>query len=691
MSLRKYFSALLFLLAASGSALAAPIYTMHFLPSDFSAAALDHQGRVVGTAGGGAAIWSRASTTYLNALLPGSEGLAINGAGAVAGRIGNSGFVYDGGAVTTFALGGAQATWATGINDAGQVAGVGRLGFGEHAGFRYANGGFTDMGNFGGLLGVASAINAGGQLAGFAALSLDTWYDPERHAAVFRDGALVDLGTLGGRVSEASDINDAGFAVGWSETGIAFEERPFLYAPDGASLLDLGTLGGSAGRAQGINNAGTVVGLSGIANPGIFDYHAFIWGAGGMLDLNTLVTSSDWTLVAATDVNDAGQILAQACNGDASECRAVRLDLVTAVPEPGTWSLVGAGLALLLWRARRRTLPFAAAALLAAPLATAQTLPQYTATFLPAGFTATAINAGGQISGYNGSAALWDGNGMRDYAAVAPGSSAFGLDSRGQLVGAWQGDAYAFAPGALRNVGRTGLWDSAFAVAINDSGVIAGRGFWVGGERTRGFVLASGVLRMIPSLGGDWTEVAAINRSGHVTGTAAGEGPFVNPSTRAFIYRDRILRPLGTLGGERSVGTDINDAGQVVGHSETGQEDEFGNMVIRPFLYAAGVMRNLGGLANPGNYGSARGLNNAGQVVGETIDANFEQRAFLWIGGTMYDLNALAALPPDWLLVSARDINDRGQILARACRFEDCLDLRLDPAPAAASTAEPEA
>lgn len=167
-----------------------------------------------------------------------------------------------------------------------------------------------------------------------------------------------------------------------------------------------------------------------------------------------------------------------------------------------------------------------------------------------------------------------------------------------------------------------------------------------------------------------------------MTGTAAGEGPFVNPATRAFIFRDRSMRALGTLGGERSAAADINDAAEVVGNSETGEEDELGNLVVRPFLYAGGVMRDLGALDEGSSYGAARGLDNAGRVVGETLSTTFEQRAFLWLGGTMHDLNALATLPPDWLLVTARDINDAGQILARACRFEDCLFVRLDPAPA---------
>jgi hypothetical protein len=45
----------------------------------------------------------------------------------------------------------------------------------------------------------------------------------------------------------------------------------------------------------------------------------------------------------------------------------------------------------------------------------------------------------------------------------------------------------------------------------------------------------------------------------------------------------------------------------------------------------------------------------------------------------MRDLHALTGLPAGWVLVSARDINDRRQILARACLAEDCTMVRLDP------------
>jgi probable HAF family extracellular repeat protein len=64
-----------------------------------------------------------------------------------------------------------------------------------------------------------------------------------------------------------------------------------------------------------------------------------------------------------------------------------------------------------------------------------------------------------------------------------------------------------------------------------------------------------------------------------------------------------------------------------------------------------------------GTRSAAYGVNDAGQVVGESQTAgNAAQHAFLYSHGVMIDLNDL--LPPDsgWVLWSARDINSSGQI-----------------------------
>lgn len=705
MSLRKHFinKLLLALLVLPSLAMAAPLYRMTWLPQDFTAAGLDGAGRVVGTAQGGAAVWSTSGTTYLAALLPGSEGLAINNSGAIVGRLGSDAFVYAGGAYSSFGVAQAYGTWATAINDAGQVAGFGAAGFSETTAFLYQSGVVTELGSFGGTISVANAINASGHIAGFASRGDDDeWGDPRRTASVYRDGVQHDLGSLGGWFSEANDINDAGFVVGWSALEDNFAERPFLFSPDDETMIDLGSLGGASGRANALNNAGLVVGLSAIGGVGGFDYHAFVHGAGGMLDLNALVGElGDWQLVNALDVNDAGQILAQACNG-LGECRSVRLDLVSAVPEPGGWAMLGAGLGLLAWRGRRRwraRLAWIAPALLIAPLGpslaaaapvsapavhSAQGKPGlFRVTFLPAEFSATAISSRGHVAGYNGAAAIWDGATLRDYGAQAPGSAAYAINSHGHLGGGHVGSAHVFSTAGLRNAGRAVLVGNSWARGLNDSGAVAGDTAFGVGERSRGFVVANGVTRIIPTFGGTWGGANAINRHGQVTGTASVTGDaFPVPHHLAFIYRDKIMRSLGTLGGKNSSAYDINDAGEVVGSADTGILIEDRYYIELPFLYSGGVMYSLGSLG--GNYGIAWGLNNAGAVVGTSTAITPDgpaAHAFLYEKGAMRDLNVLAALPAGWILTSAADINDARQILAQACNHEDCLYVRLDPPP----------
>lgn len=692
-------------------ALADPLYRMTLLPQDFSAAALNRAGLVVGSAQGGAAIWSPTATTYLGALLPGSQGLAINGNGAITGIAGDGAFIYDNGALSTFGL--PPGTWATAINDAGQVAGFTSQAFGIRSAFIYADGSYTDLPTFGGDISVANAINAGGQVAGYASVATDgsDWPDPQRYAALYRDGQGLDLGSLGGPISEANDVNDGGFVAGWSLLADGIGERPFLFSPLENGLRDLGTLGGVVARANALNNAGAVVGLSDIGGADGFDYHAFLYGAGGMADLNDLVSGlGDWRLSTATDINDAGQILAEACRNGSGECRAVRLDLVTPVPEPGAWALMTAGLAALLWHARRharraaaplpagRVAPAAAAlAMLASGAMLAVPLPadaagqaegdetRFRVTFLPPALIGSAINSQGWVAGYNGSAAVWDGSTLRDYAALAPGSAAYGINSRGQLAGVHLDAAHVFSAAGLRNAGRRILQGSSYAIAINDSGGLAGGSYFGVGERSRGFVLISGVLRMIPSLGGDWSSAAAINRSGQVAGTAAREGDAIpEPFRRAFIFRDKTIRDLGTLGGRNSNANDINDGGQVVGSTETGALDEFDNPIQRPFLYSGGAMRDLSVLGGGPDlaYGVANGLNNQGAVVGDFLAETPDgpaSRAFLYEGGRWRDLNELTTLPAGWVLTWARDINDARQVLAQACSAENCLYVRLDP------------
>ncbi|MDL2355265.1 MAG: PEP-CTERM sorting domain-containing protein [Pseudomonadota bacterium] len=680
---------LLPLLAGPLAALADPVYAIHLLPQDFAASAINNAGHVVGTGSGGAAIWNGSTLSYLSGLAPGSEGLGINNHDDVVGQVGARGFVVAAGVVQTIDSEPFR-SWASGINDAGRVVGTVRQND-QNAlslGFVWVGGSLSTILTFGGYTDFANAINSAGQVAGTASRPTTDFGDPQRNAFLADLlGNVSNLGSLGGPVSEANDLNDAAQVVGWSQTALAGEERPFLYASAAAGMIDLGSLGGRAGRANGINNAGMVVGMSDIGDAAALDYHAFLYRDGQMVDLNTLIDpATGWRLVSAADINDQQQILATACQGSSSTCRSVLLDLIPAVPEPGTWLMLLAGLALLAgracrahWRKWGKWRKWLWLPLLGAPLA-ALAEPTYSVTFLPADFFAsTHMNNAGQIAGSNLSgAAIWSSAGVSDIGATAPGSSGYAINNRGDLAGANGADPFSYTQGVYRNLGRLGIWDSGQASAINDAGQVAGNAYYVIGERARGWVYANGVMRNIPTMGGDWSWASAINNAGQVAGIATIDSTdFIDPTRHAIVFQDGVTRDLGTLGGLISEANDINDAGQVVGMSETTPNEKSGQP--HPFIYQDGVMTDLGFLGN-GLRGTAYGINGAGAVVGasEWSDAENDFHAFLYANHAMVDLNSLIDPVSDWRLVSARDINDARQILAIACRPGECATVRLD-------------
>jgi probable HAF family extracellular repeat protein len=169
-----------------------------------------------------------------------------------------------------------------------------------------------------------------------------------------------------------------------------------------------------------------------------------------------------------------------------------------------------------------------------------------------------------------------------------------------------------------------------------------------------------GRIRELPQYPGDTIGAAsAINDNGQIVGGSGTCGPpTFSAIAHALLWQGNSMINLGSLGGQyNNLPTAINDNGQIVGWS-----DLPGDATTHAFLWQNGAMTDLGTLPSDAS-SFAYAINDHAQVVGQSCDRSGNCRGFLWQHGVMTDLNAITGKPASFDVLTAEGINDQGVIV----------------------------
>ena len=358
--------ALTALLLTTQAQAAAPLYSVTeigLLPGYGSSRAYDinNNGQVVGHVANGsnlshptrAILWENGVITDLGTL-GGTQSSAssINAAGQVAGTVFNSdnkaravywsnGEIHDLGT-----LGGTpyDNSYGLGINNSGQVVGYAAspvVSNGSDQAFLWDGENLNNLNPNGTPLSHAYAINNLGDVVGAS-------WAGQAQAYVWIGGIGHYLNTPSSTSSYAWDINDNRQVVGAVSLNSHGGSNPFIWTEADGMVVIPNLPNASICSAYGINSTGQVVGECSMSGAN----HSFLWSDGVLTDLNDLIDpASGWWISEARAINDQGQIVGHGVNAD-GEIRGFVLTL--PVPEPETYAMMLAGLALVGVVARHR-------------------------------------------------------------------------------------------------------------------------------------------------------------------------------------------------------------------------------------------------------------------------------------------------------------------------------------------------
>jgi probable HAF family extracellular repeat protein len=235
--------------------------------------------------------------------------------------------------------------------------------------------------------------------------------------------------------------------------------------------------------------------------------------------------------------------------------------------------------------------------------------------------------------------------------------------------------AFRWQKGVLTDLGVLPGGDSSNAEGLNEQGWIVG--ISQTGEidpllnipASNAVLWKDGQIINLGTLGGYESFAGVVNCRGQILGfsttnESAVPDPlsFLSAPIHPFLWENGVMRDLGTLGGTDSGAAFLNELGQVAGFSYTSltPNDTTGVPTVDPFLWENGKLIDLGSLG--GTLGFPNGLNNLGQVVGQSNlagDAIFHP--FLWENGKIRDLGTLGGDTGYAVM-----INEAGEIVGTA-------------------------
>src|SRR5712692_8246012 len=248
------------------------------------------------------------------------------GEGVPTGRI-CKGFRWQNGQMTPLPpFPGGFSSYATGVNNLGQVVGWAENGVHDptcNTSFQILqfkaviwqpNGTMQELPPLpGDSTSAATAINDYGQVVGISGdCGIAVGSVSARHAVLWQNGVPIDLGNIGGDAwNTPTAINNAGTIVGFANTapGLARTYQAFIWTQAGG-MRSLGKLPGDLrSEALGINEQGQIVGLS---RGGPFLFRAVLWQNNKLTDMNSLTEAGSPFLLLAGGIDQQSHIVGEA-------------------------------------------------------------------------------------------------------------------------------------------------------------------------------------------------------------------------------------------------------------------------------------------------------------------------------------------------------------------------------------------